>query len=38
MKRFFVAIMALGLLTGTVSCREKSTIEKVADDVEDAID
>lgn len=38
MKKFFVVIMALGLLTGTVSCREKSTVEKVADDIEDAVD
>ena len=38
MKKFFVVVMALGLLTGAVSCREKSTVEKIADDVEDAID
>lgn len=38
MKKFLAIIMAIGLLTGTVSCREKSTVEKVVDDIEDSVD
>ena len=42
MKKVCIVLIAAGLLTATatslVSCREKSTVEKVADDVEDAVD
>lgn len=37
--KIFLLVFCLGLITtSTISCREKSTTEKVADDVEDAID
>ena len=42
MKKVSTFLLAAGLLTATAtsftSCREKSTVEKVADDVEDAVD
>ena len=39
MKKIFLLVFCLGLLaTSATSCREKSPIEKVADDVEDALD
>jgi hypothetical protein len=39
MKKLFLLLFVAGLLsTGFVSCREKSTVEKVVDDVEDAVD
>ena len=42
MKRFLTLFLAAGLLTATAtsftSCREKSAVEEVADDVEDAVD
>lgn len=42
MKKVFTFLLAAGLLTATatslISCREKSTVEKIADDVEDAVD
>ena len=42
MKKFFSFLLAVGLLTATAttftSCREKSAVEEVADDVEDAVD
>lgn len=42
MKRVFTILVAAGLVMATatsfISCREKSTVEKIADDVEDAVD
>ena len=42
MKKVFTFLLAAGLLTAAatsfISCREKSTVEKIADDVEDAVD
>jgi hypothetical protein len=41
MKRIFIVLFAFGILGTTfslTSCREKSVVEKVADDVEDAVD
>ena len=39
MKKLFLLVFCLGLLaTSATSCREKSTVEQVADDVEDALD
>ncbi len=42
MKKVCTFLLAAGLLTATASsftsCREKSTVEKIADDVEDAVD
>ncbi len=39
-KRAFILLFAFGILGTTTftSCREKSTVEKIADDVEDAVD
>ncbi len=39
MKKVFILVLALGLLSTSLhSCREKSTVEQIADDVEDAVD
>ncbi|RMA57805.1 hypothetical protein BXY75_2611 [Ulvibacter antarcticus] len=39
MRKVFFILFAFGILgTSLTSCREKSTVEKIADDVEDAID
>jgi hypothetical protein len=42
MKKIFTILCAVGLFAATAStftsCREKSTVEKIADDVEDAVD
>lgn len=42
MKKVVTFLVAAVLLTATatsfISCREKSTVEKIADDVEDAVD
>lgn len=39
MKKLIVLLLLAGFFTTSfTSCREKSTVEKVADDVEDAID